>query len=240
MSDAYLVRRGGGVLPVNAAVLHITAPVGSSITLVKGGVTVAVLASGKGHTNAADTTVADWYYAVDAGSYGDWTITAALSGKSSSKTVTINSKKEYDVRLSYNYYIIQDGVLLREVESKNSYVNTVSENGYYKITGGSGTTNTYIYFGTFSIGGFSKAVCEVLYCYAAKQEQVRAKANGSVVASHEYYSSDGNTATHQSVTWELDMSGIASGLTGQIGLYRAAGIANSINIQITNLYLVPA
>ena len=84
---------GSGGLSVNSAVLRITAPVGSTITLTKGGVTVAMLAATKGHTNASDTTLADWYYSISSGNYGSWTVTAAKDGESASETVTVDNAK---------------------------------------------------------------------------------------------------------------------------------------------------
>lgn len=112
MGEAFIVRRGGGSgLSANGAVLRITAETGSTIKLSKGGVTVATLASGKGHTNAANTSYADWYYPITAANYGSWAVTATKNGKTASKTVTVNSNKQYDVLLTYQLYIIKNGYI---------------------------------------------------------------------------------------------------------------------------------
>ncbi len=102
MSDAIIVRRGstGGLSP-SKAVLHILAPSGATITLVKGGVTVATLGSGKSHVNAADANFADWFYTIGGSSYGDWTVEAEVSGATVSRTIRIDAAKTYDLTLHF-------------------------------------------------------------------------------------------------------------------------------------------
>lgn len=102
MSDAYLVRRGGsGGLSANAAVLHVKAPAGSTISFAKGGVVAKVLGPDKSHVNSADSSFADWYYSVTPGNFGSWTVTGANSEGSISQTVTVNAVKQYDVTTSF-------------------------------------------------------------------------------------------------------------------------------------------
>lgn len=102
MSDAYLVRRGGsGGLSANAAVLHVKAPAGCTVSFAKGGVVAKVLGPGKSHVNSADSSFADWYYVVTPGNFGSWTVTGANSEGSISQTVTVNAVKQYDVTVSF-------------------------------------------------------------------------------------------------------------------------------------------
>lgn len=104
MSDAYLVRRGGsGGLSANAAVLHVKAPAGSTISFAKGGVVAKVLGPGKSHVNSADSSFADWYYSVTPGNFGSWTVTGANSEGSISQTVTVNAVKQYDVTIQFGH-----------------------------------------------------------------------------------------------------------------------------------------
>lgn len=102
MSDAYLVRRGGsgGLSPSNA-VIHVKAPAGSTISFAKGGVVAKVLGPGKSHVNSADSSFADWYYAVTPDNFGSWTVTGANSEGSISQTVTVNAVKQYDVTIFF-------------------------------------------------------------------------------------------------------------------------------------------
>lgn len=100
MSDAYLVRRGGaGVLSPNSAVIHVTAPAGSTISFEKGGVVAKVLGPGKQHINISDSSFAEWYYAVAPHHFGSWTVTGTNSEGSISQTITVNDVKQYDVTL---------------------------------------------------------------------------------------------------------------------------------------------
>ena len=143
MSEAFIVRRGGsGGLSAGGAVLHITAPAGSTITLKKGDVTVATLAAARGHTNASDTTLADWYYAIVSTNYGSWTATAARDGETASRTVTVDSAKQYDVFLAYNIYLIRDGVLDSNVNATFGATSGAKSGNNYVITSeGSGSDN---------------------------------------------------------------------------------------------------
>lgn len=100
---------GGGISP-NEAVIHVTAPIGSTIAFEKGGVTVKVLDASKSHVNAADSTMADWYFSVSSNNYGVWTVTAANSSSNQSKDVEITSNKKYNVFVNVRKYLIRDGV----------------------------------------------------------------------------------------------------------------------------------
>lgn len=90
---------GKGDLSPDNAVIHVTAPAGSTITFSKGEVIVKTLGPEKSHVNARDNTLADWYYAVSSSNYGSWTVTATLGTNTVSKTASINSNKEYDLEL---------------------------------------------------------------------------------------------------------------------------------------------
>lgn len=105
MSEALIVRRGGGSagggLSVNAAVIHVVAPFGSTIELSKGGVAVKSLGPEKAHANA-DGVMADYYYPVTSANYGTWEVTASKSGETDvSETVFVSDEMQYDVVLQY-------------------------------------------------------------------------------------------------------------------------------------------
>lgn len=132
MSDAFITRRGGGGgLSTLGAVLHVNAPVGSTITLAKGGVTVKVLDANKGHTSAEDDSLADWYYSVSPSNYGSWTVTATKDAESVSESITVDSNKQYDVELTYNQYLLKDGVFVYQIGG-NDYT-TTSGDGWIAI-----------------------------------------------------------------------------------------------------------
>lgn len=147
MSDAFLVRRGGsGGLSPNSAVLYVTAPAGSTITFAKGGVTVKVLGPDKSHVNAGDITLADWYYAVSPGNYGTWAVTATRGQDTATVTVTVDSNKQYDVFLSFNVYLVRNGVLQSGYSLYQSGNSISQESGYLytRYTGGGTGSNAGI------------------------------------------------------------------------------------------------
>ena len=110
MSECIITRRGGsGGLSLNGAVIHVTAPVGSTISFSKGGVVAKVLPPEKSHVNADDNTLADWYYAVSSSNYGTWTVSAVFETESASDTVTIDSNEQYDVSIYYTWYLYHQG-----------------------------------------------------------------------------------------------------------------------------------
>lgn len=110
MGDAFILRAGGGGgLSVNAAVIHVTAEAGSTISFAKGGVTAKVLGPEKAHISAADSGRAEWYYAVSASNYGTWTVTATRGTDSASTTVTVSANQQYDLELSYCLYVYRRG-----------------------------------------------------------------------------------------------------------------------------------
>ena len=98
MLEAFVTRRGGtGGLSPNNAVIHVTAPVGSTISFSKGGVVAKVLGPEKSHVNANDNDFADWYFPVSYANFGEWAVTATLGTGTASDTVIIDSNKQYDV-----------------------------------------------------------------------------------------------------------------------------------------------
>ena len=101
MSEALIVRRGGtGGLSVNSAVIHVNAPLGSTVTFSKGGVVVKTLAPGKGHVNA-DGETADYYFSISPSNYGVWDVEASLDGASAGDSIEILTNSQHDVLIRY-------------------------------------------------------------------------------------------------------------------------------------------
>ena len=133
MSEAFLTRRGGsGGLSPNNAVIHVKAPVGSTVTFAKGGVTVKVLDASKGHANV-DGESADYYLSVSSGNYGTWTVTATLGTETTSDTVTVDAAKQYDVTLSYFTYLYLLGDECLSLTGGYTYVRS-NENSSWSLT----------------------------------------------------------------------------------------------------------
>ena len=102
------VTGGGGGLSPNNAVIHVNILVGSTVTFAKGGVTVKVLDSSKGHANS-DGETADYYYSVSSSNFGAWTVTATLNDLSATQTITVDAVKQYDLVLTYLLYLYKYG-----------------------------------------------------------------------------------------------------------------------------------
>lgn len=172
MSDALIVRRGGsGGLSPNSAVIHVVSEAGSTITFTKGGMIIKVLDASKSHINAISSDVADWYYSVGFSNYGAWTVTASLNGRSKSKTITIDSNKQYDVMLDYPIFILKNGIV-QSGYSLGTYnlgsFTITQEDGdlYYSAGTGSGNGSIYVEqtldFDALVASGYSKAVMDVM------------------------------------------------------------------------------
>ena len=96
--------------PVASAVLHVNAPLGSTITLSHASIDIDLNYT-KGHQNIDGKTM-DWYYSVGSSNYGYWAISAFNSNADSTyASVTINSAKQYDIELTYNLYLIKNGII---------------------------------------------------------------------------------------------------------------------------------
>ena len=103
MSRGFIIGAGGEGIPVHAAVLHVSAPFGSTVSIAKGGVTVKSLGPGRAHTNT-DGLNADYYFFIASANYGTWSVTATRENEADSASVTIDSNRQYDVKMSYLLY----------------------------------------------------------------------------------------------------------------------------------------
>lgn len=103
---------GGGLnIQSNKAVIHVTAPVGSTISFEYGGIVVAVLGPKYSFVSAADSLKAEWYYSVSHGNYGLWTIRAQRSIFEKSENIEVDSNKQYDISFSVlENYLYNNGV----------------------------------------------------------------------------------------------------------------------------------
>ena len=109
MGEAFIIRSGTGApLSINAAIIHANASLGSTVKFSKDGVIVKTTSPTYGHPNVDGSTI-DYYYTIYPGSYGTWTVTATKGSDATSETVTINSNKQYDVKLLYGNYLYRNG-----------------------------------------------------------------------------------------------------------------------------------
>lgn len=140
---------GSSSLSNSSALLHITAVVGSTITLSKNNIVIKILDSNKGHINANDSRLADWYYSISSSNYGDWSIEVDTV----TKTINIDTNKQYDIRFDGALWIVKDGYLqgyniITDTErftSTENYNNTNSLRLYH-VNGGTYEGTHYAFF----------------------------------------------------------------------------------------------
>lgn len=105
----------GGGFNRHDALLRVQAPAHSIVTITKG----TYHKSDAGHENVADHTVYDYYFIIHQSQFDSvnpWTVTATLGTQTSSGTIIIDTADEYDVELSYNFYIVKNGIALVNIE----------------------------------------------------------------------------------------------------------------------------
>lgn len=101
---------GGGGLQDTDALLRVQAPAGSVVTITKGGMTK----TDHGHENADDNSVYDYYFVIHQSQFDSvnpWTVTATLDTQTATSTIIIDSADEYDVELSYRFYLYNYGTI---------------------------------------------------------------------------------------------------------------------------------
>ena len=140
-----MVGGGGGSLKDTDAILIVTVPTGSTVTMTKGGVTLTPTM----WVQAADPTL-DCALFVIAPSMFDavnaWTVTATDGTSTASDTVIISTNKQYSVEISFYYLFRGDGVYTGEWNAKNWWQESST-----KVTP-SLTINTNLIFGITNSG----------------------------------------------------------------------------------------
>lgn len=100
---------GGGSGPsASDAILTVTVPTGSTVTAAKGGTTLTPTM----WVQAADATLDCALFVIAPAQFDSvnpWTVTATLVTDSATATVLIDSNKQYDVELSYHYFLYNKG-----------------------------------------------------------------------------------------------------------------------------------
>lgn len=99
---------GGGKLKNTDAVLVVTVPTGSTVTATKGGTTLTPTIWVKAANNTLDCAI----FSIPASQFDSttpWTVTATLGTETASDTVLITTNKEYEVELSYGFYVYNNG-----------------------------------------------------------------------------------------------------------------------------------
>ena len=99
---------GGGGPSASDAILTVTVPAGATVTATKGSATLTPTM----WTTAADATQECALFVISSAQFDattPWTVTATSGTDTASDTVTIDSNKQYDVWLSFGYYLYRNG-----------------------------------------------------------------------------------------------------------------------------------
>lgn len=124
----FVVGGGEGGFSTKNAIIHVNAPLGSTVAFSKGGVVAKSLGPTDAFSNV-DGETADYYYPVKATNYGEWTVAGTLGDQSDSHTVTVDAAKQYDIEIIYFLYLYKYGVSNTDIIGRwdtNSYYCTVA------------------------------------------------------------------------------------------------------------------
>ena len=103
-----MVGGGAGGLKDSDAVLNLTVPTGSAVVMTKGLLSITPTIWTKNSDNTLDCAI----FIIPASMFDDqnaWTVTASLGTSTASKTIVIDSAKEYDMELSYRFWLYRAG-----------------------------------------------------------------------------------------------------------------------------------
>ena len=137
---------GGAIKPENA-ILLVTVPTGSTVTAVKGSISLTPTM----WVTAADASLDCALFVIPASKFdaaNPWTITATDGTNTASDTILITTNKEYELELSYNLYLFKSGVGLTDgrsvvIQTGNGTLTTVSTVPFDN-TDGNGTTFVHL------------------------------------------------------------------------------------------------
>ena len=143
---------GSGGPSSSDAILTVTVPTGSAVTMTKGGITLTPTM----WVQAADNTL-DCALFVIAPSMFDsttpWTVTATSGTDSATTTVLIDSNKQYDIELIFAPTIVRNGNLEATILSRTSGITDETSGGHYVVSKTASGARVNIKYGTFDLAG---------------------------------------------------------------------------------------
>lgn len=134
MSESLFISKEGSIFDNGKAMIHINAPLGSTIQISKDNIIVKTFSSSASFTNN-DGETADYYYAVSS-NYGVYTITATKDSDTISDTVEVSTNQQYDVKLLFRLVLFDsvlhsDYVGINTTLTKTNGANTIKFNNGY-------------------------------------------------------------------------------------------------------------
>lgn len=237
---------GGGSLTSTDALLRVQAPAGSTVTITKGSTTK----TDQGHENADDSTIYDYYFVIHQSQFDSatpWTVTATLGTQTASDTVLIATNAEYDLELSYGFYLYNNGDLRTAVTGGWSYAAFLSTSNYVAGTLDTAYNGTTCYLSASGVNRQISAVT-VNKIDVTDYNTLRIEVSDYTFAGAGYreldlVSSRGDVSSpaaqvqiESTGTFTVDVSGYSGSY--YIGLYLNSGSSGSCAIGFTKMYLV--
>lgn len=191
---------GGSSLKDTDAILNVTVPTGSTVTMTKGGVTLTPTI----WTTNADNTLDCALFSVPASTFDSnaWTVTGSLDGQGATNTIVIDSNEEYEMTLEYDFVLYDNGTEYVTITSNPTGGATTNKYSTYiegKTNGTSGAVRIYP-LNAIALAEYSAVKCQIdIVSYSGSPTialSVRASAGSGATASVSYTNRTGSqTAT---------------------------------------------
>lgn len=233
---------GGGGPSASDAILTVTVPTGSTVTMTKSGVTLTPTM----WVQAANNTLNCALFVIAPAQFSattPWTVTATLGTDSATDTVLINSNKRYDVELDYSLHIVRSGVVKTELQKTDGTITSYS--GYTKWQ--LNRTVSLLYLEVGNVTRFDKMTLTVRGGQSWRGGQTPGVGISSSVPTIDFNSGSVNpysvftalnngSGSISSGTYEVDVSGISGRAVVWIFLSYENAIPNPY-VDIVNWYL---
>lgn len=227
---------GGGKIKDTNAILTVTVPTGSTVTMTKGGTTLTPTM----WVQAADPT-RDCALFVIAPSLFDaqnaWTVTATSGINSASATITIDSNEQYNIKLYFRLFIVRDGNLEATILDKTSGITDEVSGGRYIVSKTSSGSRVHIKYGTFDLvgKGYTKLalVFDKLSGSGDTHEAGFEIYNSLDSRIAEYYHAS-DTKYDTETTWQINISSINTQVSVKLGQF--GNYSGTWTMKIKNFY----
>ena len=211
-----MVGGGGGSLKNTDAVLIVSVPTGSTVTATKGGVTITPTIWVQNADNTLDSAI----FSIPSSTFdaNAWTVTATLGADSASDTIVINSNEEFEMELSYGFFLYNKGTIETSVSGglSNAYSSGASptrtaESTYYYVqgvgSGGMGSNGTVATINAINLTNYSSLVGK-LYDITINSCSIAIGATSSRSSSVSNFTAKATASVNGSETLTVDISGL--------------------------------
>lgn len=210
-----MVGGGGGGLKDTDAVLIVSVPTGSTVTATKDTTLTPTM-----WVQNADNTLDSAIFSIPSSTFdaNAWTVTATLGADSASDTIVINSNEEFEMELSYGFFLYNKGTIETSVSGglSNAYSSGASptrtaESTYYYVKGvgtsGMGSNGTVATINAIDLTNYSLLVGK-LYDITINSCAIAIGATSSRSTSVSSFTAKATASVDGSETLTVDISGL--------------------------------